>query len=697
LNTALTPQQKAARLRQMQQASANSVDAEVLRIVNMPTFDPLSQEDIDAINWFFVKPEAYARGFRLFPKQAEALCAFVDCGGLFGPVPVGEGKTLIGLLIADYCYREAVENLYRNKGEGPAPRGLLLVPPQVLAQLRDKDVAFARANTRFDTPVHYVGGVSKKKRLAIAGSRRRGLYVTTYSLLSADGADEMFDAIAPTYIIADEAHNVSGNKPSARAKRFRRYVDQHGPKIIALSGTLTNKSPMDYHYLAKVSLKENNFMPNSKSMAEAWSMVIDTNAGALTSFKANAVPQAGPLLPMLDWARGQYPDQEIPEDLIGFRKSYYLRLSSTPGVVTGSPDALGASLVINNLPVPPEKAHATEGWDEMQALVKDLTEQWLSPGGDEIEHAMHIWKWRYEIEGAGFYNDLYWPEPEVLAKRKSIELHVAKDIIDRSIESHSLQQIYAPVLRKFLQENSKPGLDTPRLLGQDMHLHGAKHVPQELFHTWEQWKESEFPEMIARDARAVRVCPYKINHCVDFVKHHKGGVLVWYIHQAVGAWITEALQKAGIEAVNCMAGDKFNKYLSDSGALKGKVLCLSLGAHGTGKNLQHGFDTSYYLQWPRSATLAEQSIGRTHRKGQLSDEVDVNTCISNEFDKVTFAATLNDTAYQAQTLGGKQKLLYAVYNPIPEQVPFTVLQEWGTQPKNIDDEARRLLSGLGGK
>jgi hypothetical protein len=523
----------------------------------------------------------------------------------------------------------------------------------------------------------------------------------TYSILSAQGAEEMLEAIAPSCIICDEAHNVAGSRGSARAKRFRRYVDTAAPQIIALSGTITRKSPNDYHYLAKTSLGKNNFLPNAVSLAEAWATLIDSMASSLGEFRSVGVPQAGPIMPLVHWAQDKFPEENVTEDLIGFRKAYALRLRSTPGVVASGNDELGVSLLVENVPVEKTKAESREGYATMQELIKKLKEEWLTPNDDEIEHAMHLWKWRYEIEGAGFYNELYWPEVEVFAKRKKITEAEAEDIIEMSKEYHVLQQDYARGLRGWLKEHSSPNMDTPRNVGLSMHNHGARDVTALLYNTWKAMKTADFEGRIDRDARAVRVCDFKVNHCLEYVqafraaKATKGeGLIIWHWHQEMGRWMVEVLKAAGIDALACPAGPQFNDIIRDQ-ANAGRVIVASMRAHGTGKNLQH-FGHAYFLQWPRDAVLAEQVIGRQHRNGQERDECVVTTCHYSEFDRVTFAATLNDAAYISQTLGSRQRLIYATHNPVPRAVSFTVLHEWGTQAKQIGPEARSLLEGLGG-
>lgn len=699
----LNPAMNNMRLRNMQRRSLNDVAAEVERIVDMPIEGPLSTEDVDLVSQYFVKREAYAAGFRLLPKQAEALCAYNDIGGVFGPIPVGFGKTLTSLLISDCCYRQIIEERMqdRDNPDNRNPRALLLIPSNVLEQLRGSDVAMARKNTIFSCPVHYLSGVPKSKRHTLARSGLRGLYVMTYSILSTKDGEEILDMLRPAIIIADEAHNIAGHKNSARAKRFRRHVDHYAPQVVVLSGTITSKTPMDYHYLAKVSLRNNNFMPNSVSLAEAWSTLIDSTASSLGEFKNEAPPQAGPIKPLVKWAQENFPEEEVPDaDLLGFRKAYSLRLQSTPGVVGGSTQDLGVSLLIENNDISQEFKESRPGYGDMQTLIKQLTDQWLTPNGDEIEHAFHLWKWRYEVEGCGFYNELYWPEIDTLKRRRSLSTAAAKALLERSQLYHERQQEYASSLRSWIKNNSRPKLDSPMLIGLSMHKHGSKEVGEALYADWLAMKDADFEGRLDRDSRAVRVCDFKILACLnyvqDFLKKNKGeGIIIWYYHQEIGRWMTEVLQEAGIPAVNARAGKEWNEYLRDSSKLRGQVVCCSITAHSEGKNLQHGFWSSYYLQWPRPAKTAEQSLGRTHRTGQKADTVQAVTCNCSEFDKVTFAATLNDAAYTSQTMNSRQKLLYATYNPVPKRVPWTVLAEWGTDPKALTDQAAGLLDGLG--
>ena len=60
-----------------------------------------------------------------------------------------------------------------------------------------------------------------------------------------------------------------------------------------------------------------------------------------------------------------------------------------------------------------------------------------------------------------------------------------------------------------------------------------------------------------------------------------------------------------------------------------------------------------------SGTAWEQLMGRKHRHGQLADEVRFQVYQHTDEFEGAFAQALQDAAYQQQTTGSRQKLLYA--------------------------------------
>ena len=666
------------KLRARAAKTEETVVQELRRIVNLPIRYTPTPDDIEILSQHYFQSKAYDDGWRLLPQQAEALLAYGDTGGAFLPLAVGGGKTLTSLLIANDAFKAGHDKV------------MLIVPPALATQLCDTDIKHWRPLTIFNTPVHRLQGLDKHKRKLLAKSGRKGLYIFTYSLLSRD--HEVLDWVSPDLIICDEAHSVS--KKSARTRRFNQYLHAQGPELVALSGTMTQKKLTDYFELSRAALKQNNFIPNSVSLTEEWSKMIDTSASSVSDFRNDNIPKAGPLKYVVDWARDNFPSEQFEDSVVGFRKSFQKRLITCPGVVCSSGDDLPYSLYIKNDPVAHPENH--EGWDKVQYLVNQLEQEWLTPSGDEIEEAMHIFRWKYWIEGAGFYTERYWPAIEwMMDRKKYANVAEAKDILERSQEYHSRHMSYARDLRSWIGDRARDGLDTPMLIGNNMKAHGAKDVGATLYESWKYWKAGEFDGRIERNKRAVRVCGFKVEKAVQWAKElpkSEGGI-IWYDNDEMGTWLYERMIEEGLEPLLCKAGETYNKLLNDKEKCKGRTLICTINAHFQGRNLQ--FDRNqFYLQWPRSAARAEQAIGRQHRHGQDYDEVFVTTCNTTEFDKVLFGATLNDAAYAHQAMGNRQKIIYASYDPKPEIVPFEVLSEWSVDGgvKRLDDESKALLS-----
>lgn len=659
-------------IRKAQEGQNPHAWVDIKRIVKIPIAEPITQAEVDEIDRQWVLAPARRRGFKIMPHQAAALLAWQRHEGGFIKVGVGMGKTLISLLIAQAAYQS-----------GKYKRILLHVPAHVYLQLVVKDLAWTRTRVRFTVPVHKLGNTTGARRRAIAqqAKHKKGLYILPYSCLSTKDAHEVLWGIAPSLIIADECQKVASPR-SARARRWRQYVNQRKPRIVVLSGTITRKGVSDYHQLATSSLRENCFLPLSPQMASEWGQVLNS-----TGF-VDRRSATGPLRPLIDWAEANRPGA-YPLDLGGFRKAFKARMESTPGVVSAGTDTIGTSLVICNRPVP--QYEKTENWRTLHDHIEKINTMWITPCGDEIEHAIHAYKWLWELS-AGFYNALEWPSAEKVAERRSIPLKDAARLLKEAVSHHAAHQEYARQLRRWLQDHPDlPNLDTPFLVGGDMKRHGASNVTRELYDTWTYMRDLARENMIERDSFPVRVCPFKIDHAVEWVtsKEHDHDVVVWYHHQEMGRWLVEAMRKEGHDNVlHCPAGNKANQALLDP---SGKIVVASMRAHGVGKNLQMLGD-QFFVEWLRGARDADQTIGRTHRHKQLRDTVTVYTNHTLEWDHENYAVTLNDALYIHETMQ-PHKLMYCTHDPIPKVVPFHVLKVKGFQPRfELSTDMKRNLA-----
>jgi hypothetical protein len=648
--------------------------AEITRIIGLPVNFTLTPEEYEAVCKDNQLAESHRSGFRLLHTQAQAILEFQQARGLFAPIGVGWGKTLISLLCAHHAYTAlGIRKI------------VLSAPSSVMPQLLGHDLAWARCRVPLGFPVHVLHDRSSAMRRQITKSGQPGVYIFPHSLMSTKDCIENLERIDPGYIILDEAHAFK-EKRAARTKRLfgpDGFVTQRRPLGTVLSGTITRKSINDYHHLIRWCLGDNSPLPHSVSMAMDWAGVIDADAQDYQESGAT-----GPLRPLVNWARAADPAGRYPETRTGFRRAYKLRLMTCPGVVASGDAEIGVSLVLKNTPVP--RPDEVEGWGELQGLIDTVEEAWLTPNGDEIEYGIHKFKWLYELS-AGFYNLLTWPEPEILAARREIHLPEAQDLLDRAKDHHEASQCYAKRLRQYLQYESERGLDTPLLVGANMAAHKDRDLPNDLYQLWREMHACDFEGRPERDRSAVRVCPYKIHAAVGWsqsIPKGKGGI-IWVYHQEVGRWAYEAAAEAGLDALHCPSGRASDEAIIDS-RNKGKVVIASMSAHGTGKNLQH-FQHQYFLQWPRPAGDAEQVLGRTHRTGQEADELVVVSNHTTTFDDMNLAACINDALYIHQTTGSRQKLILATYNPLPKMFPPEALLERGIKAAVLDREQTRLL------
>lgn len=647
------------------EGSHTDPNAEVERIINLPVVWPLDEEELDAVNREFVLAQAYNEGFRLNQYQAQGLTEFLTVDGLFGPIGVGIGKTLLMLLVAEIAFQKFTQ------------RPLLFVPPQVVSQLVMRDIPWARSRVRLSYPITVLAGRTRQMRMSLAKAERRGLFIMPYSLLSAPDAEDLLYAIDPGLIGCDEAQNV-GRRSSARTRRLLRYIETRKPKGAAVSGTITNKGIMEYYHLIKWALGSKCPLPLGASQAFDWAAVVDSDAEPSMS--------SGPLEPLTRWASSVFAGQEFTSDRAGFRLAFRARLQSAPGVVCSGDADLGTSLIISNRKV--ENHEQVAGWKELEQLIIQVNDLWVTPSGDPIDCAIHTFKWLYELS-AGFYNSLVWPAAATLAATRSLSLDHATELIERAKIHHTIGQDYHRVLRDWLLYESLPNIDTPWLVGQDMHRNGSKNVGHDLYDAWRLWKDADFEGRPDRDSIPVRVCDYKIKQAVEIAKALDAGCILWHHHQEVGVWLAEEVMKAGLPLLHCPAGREHDETIADP-KNAGKVVVASFNAHGTGKNLQH-FQHQHFMQWPRPAKMAEQTIGRLHRQGQKADELIATTNNTLEFDDLCFAACLNDALYIHQTTGNRQKLIYAVYDPLPKVFPWEVLKERGLKPQILTPEQQRVF------
>lgn len=679
--------------------SLNTTDEELARILSLPFIGEGIARCPDRETYGrSLLNHACPAGFKLRDLQIDSAYTYETFGGLLGPQGVGHGKTINTILCAVIGIRKRGHR-----------RVLLVVPSEVYSQLSKKDLPAARRHLALDGIAFWFVQGDRTARMRAASQPGPGVFIYAYSSMStATGYDELA-AICPTLFILDEAHSVARDT-SARTKRFMTVMSQvekglrdgklgadvqaRAIEMVALSGTITKKSVKDYAHLSRRCLRENSPLPIREAAVTSFAQAVDADVVGTgqTDLDRERMRQ------LVEWSRmhGHDPYTAAKMQLTvqeATRDAFRFRLNTSPGVVATSDSSVGCSLIIAwSEPPRPKSVEADKLADLMRKVVQDMR----TPDGDVIDYGMHTFKWLWELS-AGFYNSLIWPTVDELrttnAQRgKPITEPEAEALLQGAKDHHALLQEYHKLLRAFLDTRHQPGCDSPMLVAQEItrQLDGSTaryRIPSELRQAYQIHRDALFDDLPSRRRVPVRICDYKIRSAVEWCRHHapqnKGpGGMVWFHHPEIGRWISESLTAEGIQHTVAMAGD------NDAPFKEGLV--VSSYAHATGKNLQHQ-NRNLVVELRREAAVMEQMLGRTHRSGQLADDVRADVFVSNGFDLALFNALLRDSDYIQSTTGMMQRLCYATYAPVVPQTSPRLAYRLGIVP--MDQPIARAMTG----
>lgn len=433
---------------------------------------------------------------------------------------------------------------------------------------------------------------------------RPSLHVVAYSELSSAKSTDLLERIRPDLIIADEAHSVK-RRTAARTKRFLRYFESHPEtRFAAWSGTLTSKSLRDYAHLSKLALREGSPVPNHWPTVEEWASALDP------------VPFPAPM--------GQLRRLcEVGETVrSGFRR----RLVSSPGVVATEEGAIEASLLIH------ERRPAVPL--AVQQALEDVRSTWQRPDGEELVDGLALSRCAREL-ACGFFLRWKWPRGE------------PEDVIDlwllRRKEWHKELRGKLKFAGEFL--------DSPMLLGlaAKRYYDGYKgDMPVWKSETWRGWREVE--DTAQPETEAVWIDDFLIKDAAEWARTHTG--IVWYDSDEVG-------RKLAAEGLKHFGPGKEASEMIEREDGKRSIVA-SIRSHGTGKNLQP-FAHNLIVQLPSDGAACEQLLGRTHRKGQIADEVEATVYRHTREMAASFDAARRSADYIQSTMGTQQKLIYASF------------------------------------
>jgi hypothetical protein len=497
---------------------------------------------------------------RLRPVQAVALAEIGTVRGLFAPIRVGAGKTLVSLLAPVCAF---------------ASRPLLLVPASLVGKTK-RDEAILRAHWTLPPFVR----------------------IMSYEWLGRVQAAEALDDYQPDLIVADEVHRLK-NPRAACTRRVRRFMGNHPDTgFVAMSGTVTKRSIKDFAHILKWTHEPAQApVPRWHGDLELWADALDERKGQTR----RADP--GALMVLCDeQERAEWPADPRRTARRAFRR----RLVETPGVVATKETPIDASIQVRGVEPKPSS--------DIDDAFARLRYRWETPDGWPIADGLAMFRHAREL-ALGFYY-VWDPRPP----RHWLEARKAWAAFVRGILRHSR------TLDSELQVRQRHG-DAPECV--------------EWLAVRDEFKPNTIPQWL--DASVVEFC-------AAWAFKNKG--IVWTEHRCFG----EVIHSLGVPYYGRKGethrGDMIEDHRPD------RPLAASIASNSTGRNLQ-AWHRNLIASMPANGMQTEQLFGRTHRDGQLADEVSFDVITSCAEHVGAFWQAVRDCEFVLDSTGSPQKLLVA--------------------------------------
>ena len=337
------------------------VDADYQRIAALPRRSWEQNPELPRRIAYLTSVLKTPRGAQtLRPAQAAALWELYEVGGLFAPMRVGSGKTLITLLAATLLQ---------------ARSPLIVVP----ASLREKTYADARE-------------YAKDWRIA-------PFNLLTYEEIQQKKGGVRLINLAPDLWMFDEVQYIKDRK-AKRTRKIRKAIDfwRHRQRIIVggLSGSIAGRAFGEFWHVIKWCLGTGTPLPLELRSFLGWSYALDEKISDFARL------DPGPLCELSPGAyedalarkarRGQHAQ---PTCLEVARSAWGLRFVSCPGVISTGEDVPSNGLIIELERVPAPQPVA--------AAITELRRDWATPDGQEFEFAFQIWAKERELARGGWW------------------------------------------------------------------------------------------------------------------------------------------------------------------------------------------------------------------------------------------------------------------------------------------------------
>lgn len=430
--------------------------------------------------------------------------------------------------------------------------------------------------------------------------------IVSYELLSRKDGQYILENYRPDAIVADEGHKLR-NGSAAVTKKVKRYIRAYpNTKMVILSGTITKRSIRDYSHLADWTLRSGSPVPRDWNTAMEWAGAIDEKRDEETYIPPGA------LVGLLNHSEELRQEYLKGDPLRAVRQGYRDRLVHTPGVVSSFDDVIGTSLNIRgvDLKLPAEV-------EDAYRMMRNKNE---TPDGHPIATPVELWRHCRELSCGFYYRWSPRPPSDWLMARQAWCAFV-RETLKHSRTLDSELQVAMAVRR------------------------GQINDFNEVYTEWKGIRDTFTPNV-----EAVWMHEAAIDLALAWAQ--KPG-LIWVDFKAFGL----KLQERGLRYFAARGEDSSGRPV-ESADPNGPAIVLSVQSNSQGRNLQ-AWSRNLIVSAPPTGALWEQMLGRTHRDGQVADEVDVEVVLGCKEQVQGFHRAVRDARFIEATTGQPQKLTQA--------------------------------------